>query len=112
VLAGLVGGAGTAADITPSTVRGSSADLPSQADAVHRWAAEKSLYDAKPEPAANAGQPWGHWSQIVWRDSKRVGCGEANAPKRDAMGTDTGLTRSVIVCRYDPPGNRVGQYPC
>jgi uncharacterized protein YkwD len=42
----------------------------------------------------------GHYTQIVWRNSKQVGCGMAR-----------GNGREVWVCNYNPPGNFVGQRP-
>src|SRR5207302_48623 len=41
----------------------------------------------------------GHFSQVVWRSTKQLGCGRARCP---------GL--EVWVCQYDPPGNVEGQY--
>jgi Cysteine-rich secretory protein family len=42
----------------------------------------------------------GHYSQIVWRETKEVGC---------AVDTAKGL--DVLVCRYYPAGNVLGQTP-
>ena len=40
----------------------------------------------------------GHYTQLVWRKSTQIGCGSAAC----ANGT-------VIVCRYSPPGNYIGE---
>lgn len=37
----------------------------------------------------------GHYTQVVWRDSERLGCG---------VGDCTG-GGEIWVCNYDPPGN-------
>lgn len=42
----------------------------------------------------------GHYSQIVWRDTREVGC---------AKGTGNGV--DVLVCRYYPAGNVMGRAP-
>lgn len=42
----------------------------------------------------------GHYTQVVWRDSKKVGCGMARCGRSE-----------VWVCNYDPPGNWVGRKP-
>lgn len=42
----------------------------------------------------------GHYSQIVWRETKQVGC---------AVESGSGL--DVLVCRYYPAGNVIGQSP-
>ena len=41
----------------------------------------------------------GHFTQLVWRDSARLGCGVASCPELQ-----------VWVCNYDPPGNVMGQF--
>jgi hypothetical protein len=75
-------------------IRGASA-TPDQV--VGNWASESGDYDY----AANScHRVCGHYTQIVWRDSKLVGCGVARARGRE-----------VWVCEYDPPGNWVGQRP-
>ncbi|XP_027202737.2 Golgi-associated plant pathogenesis-related protein 1-like [Dermatophagoides pteronyssinus] len=43
----------------------------------------------------------GHFSQMVWKSSKRIGCGQAIS-KGSKGGTFT-------VCNYDPPGNWKGE---
>jgi pathogenesis-related protein 1 len=53
--------------------------------------------------AANSCAPnavCGHYTQMVWRSTQRLGCGEQIC----------GSNR-YLVCRYDPPGNWVGQRP-
>ncbi len=66
---------------------------------VKMWGEEVSDYNY----AANTCKPGkmcGHYTQIVWRSTKQVGCGMAR-----------GNGREVWVCNYDPPGNFVGQKP-
>jgi pathogenesis-related protein 1 len=64
---------------------------------VDRWASEASAYDYKTNHCHGA---CGHYTQIVWRDTKEVGCAVAR-----------GGAREVWVCEYNPPGNYVGQRP-
>ncbi|MFL6423024.1 MAG: CAP family protein [Nitrososphaeraceae archaeon] len=68
-----------------------------------RWVNEKSNYVK--------GQQWqpgmpvtGHYTQMVWRNTKEIGCG--TAPPGAG-----GLPYSILVCRYNPPGNYPGQNP-
>lgn len=70
---------------------------PTVDDVVGMWAAEVENYDAKTDRCKGV---CGHYTQIVWRATERVGCAMA------ACG-DT----EVWVCNYDPPGNFVGQRP-
>ena len=67
------------------------------AHVVERWASESVLYDYKSNHCRGA---CGHYTQIVWRETKEVGCAVARAGIRE-----------VWVCEYNPPGNFVGFRP-
>ncbi|MQM04909.1 hypothetical protein Taro_037702 [Colocasia esculenta] len=69
-------------------------------DAVAAWAAEEKYYSY----AANAcreGQMCGHYTQIVWRSTRRIGCARVVCDGGDVF----------MTCNYDPPGNYVGERP-
>ena len=42
----------------------------------------------------------GHYTAMVWGDTREVGCGTAS-----------GGGVNFVVCRYNPPGNFVGEVP-
>lgn len=63
--------------------------------AVEMWANEKSQYSYEAEYVFESGT--GHYTQIVWRKSIRIGCASAKCSRSN-----------VVVCRYDPPGNFIG----
>jgi pathogenesis-related protein 1 len=65
---------------------------------VREWAAESADYSYSTN--ACAGDDCGHYTQIVWRNSERVGCGVAHSHQRE-----------VWVCSYDPPGNYSNEWP-
>jgi len=71
--------------------------LATPARVVGAWAAESRDYDYGSNGCRGM---CGHYTQIVWRATKRVGCGVARAGGRE-----------VWVCNYDPPGNTVGERP-
>ena len=50
----------------------------------------------------------GHYTQMVWKDTKQVGCGTATG---NNFSWWPGHPASVLVCRYSPPGNFMGQAP-
>ena len=62
-----------------------------------RWALEKRLYRPGRFPAVSTTRNWayvGHFTQMVWPSTTRVGCGIASGARWD-----------VLVCRYAPAGN-------
>jgi len=69
----------------------------SSAQVVNSWAAEFRNYDYRSNRCRGA---CGHYTQIVWDDTREVGCAVAR-----------GGGREVWVCDYDPPGNWVGKRP-
>lgn len=66
--------------------------------AVESWYEESRNYNYKCEPTSMSV---GHFTQLVWRDTKRMGI--ARAKTKDGK-------RTMIVAHYDPPGNFIGQY--
>ena len=78
----------------------SSGDL-SGTDAVRLWVAEKANYNYNSNSCA-AGKVCGHYTQVVWRNSARLGCAKVQC--NDNKGT-------FIGCNYDPPGNFNGERP-
>jgi hypothetical protein len=61
------------------------------------WADEKSQYQGGPSFYAV-----GHYTQMVWAKTKQIGCATA-PPSAHAY--------SILVCRYDPPGNFPNELP-
>jgi pathogenesis-related protein 1 len=69
----------------------------SPSDVVAAWAKEARQYDIRSNTCTGV---CGHYTQIVWADTRRVGC---------AVAADQ--SREVWVCDYDPPGNYLGFRP-
>jgi uncharacterized protein YkwD len=68
-------------------------------EGVSLWNEEKKYFKYKA-----IGNDWaksGHYTQVIWKNTDRVGCGCALG----ASGT------FFFVCNYDPPGNYMGQKP-
>ncbi|HTJ80900.1 MAG TPA: pathogenesis-related family 1 protein [Polyangiaceae bacterium] len=77
------------------------------ADVVDAWVGEVADYDyASNTCAANA--MCGHYTQVVWADSARLGCGVANCSTNSPFGSGDWV---LWVCNYDPPGNYIGEKP-
>jgi uncharacterized protein YkwD len=64
---------------------------------VASWASEVFDYDYE---SNGCHRVCGHYTQIVWRDTRQVGCAVAQS-----------ANRQVWVCNYNPPGNIVGRRP-
>ncbi|KAK4757614.1 hypothetical protein SAY87_018915 [Trapa incisa] len=70
------------------------------ADAVRLWASEEKYYDYS-RNSCQGGQMCGHYTQIVWRETSRVGCARVVCDNGDVF----------MTCNYYPPGNYVGVRP-
>lgn len=75
-------------------------------DVIDGWASEDAFYDYETNSCA-AGEQCGHYTQIVWRDTARVGCGVSTCNLAELGG----IEGSFWVCNYDPPGNFIGEKP-
>ncbi|KAG9134873.1 hypothetical protein Leryth_001208 [Lithospermum erythrorhizon] len=64
------------------------------------WAGEEQWYDYNSN-TCQQGQQCDHYTQIVWKDTRRVGCAKAKCDNGDTFWT----------CNYDPVGNIQGQKP-
>ena len=69
----------------------------STAEVIRAWAGESRNYDYRSNRCRDV---CGHYTQIVLRDTKQVGCAVARDNRRE-----------IWVCNYDPPGNWVGHRP-
>ncbi|KAL5560889.1 hypothetical protein UlMin_030639 [Ulmus minor] len=67
---------------------------------VKLWVDEKQYYNYNSNSCAS-GRVCGHYTQVVWRKSVRLGCAQVRC--------NNGGT--FVICNYDPPGNVVGQRP-
>lgn len=67
---------------------------------VDSWGGEIRDYDAATNRCA-PGKVCGHYTQVVWRDSREIGCAMAQCEDKG----------QVWVCRYRPAGNVVGRRP-
>ncbi|CAL9022670.1 unnamed protein product [Prunus brigantina] len=68
--------------------------------AVNLWVAEKPNYNYTSNSCAG-GQQCLHYTQVVWKNSVRLGCARVQCSNGWWF----------VTCNYDPPGNYVGQRP-
>lgn len=67
----------------------------SPAQFVNDWYSEIANYDF----GAGTGDDTGHFTQVIWKSTKQVGCGLAQCSGND-----------ILVCQYSPAGNYDGEY--
>jgi hypothetical protein len=88
---------------------------PSLERLVGDWVAEKSNYHGGPLTAADFMPPpapqIGHYTQMVWKNTKQVGCAAAIVRGMGGNGEQVPAVASYLICRYTPPGNYLGQSP-
>ncbi len=68
---------------------------------VDSWGAEQQFFRPGNFPNVSTSGNWadvGHYTQMIWRNTTQVGCGIAKAGGND-----------ILVCRYSPAGNFMGQ---
>ena len=75
---------------------------------VDLWGNEVNDYDYETNTCA-PGKVCGHYTQVVWKNSQRVGGGTLKGIIEDTNGNRS--VQEIWVCQYDPPGNFVGQKP-
>jgi pathogenesis-related protein 1 len=72
------------------------------ADAVDDWVSESASYDHATNTCAT-GQVCGHYTQVVWKATTKLGCALQDCPSL--------RYGSTILCDYAPGGNIDGQSP-
>ncbi|RJO73520.1 hypothetical protein D5S18_20140 [Nocardia panacis] len=71
--------------------------------AVSAWMGEVVKYDFD---HPDFSRETGHFTQVVWKSTTRVGAGIADCPAGKIMSMPT----RIVVVRYAPPGNIQGQF--
>lgn len=77
-------------------------------EAVRSWGNEGIFYNYD-KNSCEPGRVCGHYTQVVWDDTNKVGCGIQDCPSIQGINWPNGGT--VVVCQYSPPGNYIGQKP-
>jgi hypothetical protein len=73
-------------------------------DVMKNWGGEKKYYDGEPIGQVKSNHSTGHYTQIVWEKTQKLGCARIKCGKDEDV-------RYIWVCNYDPPGNYRGQKP-
>jgi hypothetical protein len=71
-------------------------------DEMNNW----SSYGQDNPPSSQALDSFGHFTQLVWKSSTKIGC----ATVKCGAGTVLSMPSWYTVCNYNPPGNFGGEY--
>ncbi|XP_032566829.1 peptidase inhibitor 16 isoform X2 [Chiroxiphia lanceolata] len=75
--------------------------------AVEDWNGEEKFYNLTTSTCV-PGQMCGHYTQVVWSDTKQIGCGAKFCEKIEGIETEN---MHLLVCNYYPAGNVKGKKP-
>lgn len=70
-------------------------------EAADAWVGERRWYNYWGNKCVG-GKECGHYTQVVWSGTRRVGCARVNC---------FGGKGVFMTCNYDPPGNYIGEKP-
>jgi hypothetical protein len=79
---------------------------PSPKAVVDSWVSEVADYNYANNSCSDV---CGHYTQVVWRNSTKVGCGIKTCTSNSPFGGSG--TWYIVVCNYSPPGNFSNQKP-
>ena len=69
-------------------------------EVVKAWAVEEDHYDYQSN-SCEPGEQCGHFTQMIWHESRQVGCAKAICPDKS----------QIWACNYFPRGNYIGERP-
>jgi cysteine-rich secretory family protein len=72
---------------------------------VSSWVDEKKNYHPGEQVSGSNLYQVGHYTAMVWRDTKQVGCAMATSSSGKYPNSD------YLVCRYNPSGNQFNHAP-
>ncbi|CAK7310143.1 Peptidase inhibitor 16 [Vulpes lagopus] len=75
--------------------------------AMEEWHHEREHYNLS-AATCDQGQMCGHYTQVVWAKTDRIGCGSHFCEKLQGV-EETNI--HLLVCNYEPPGNVKGKKP-
>uniref|UniRef100_A0A8C7B4E2 Peptidase inhibitor 16 n=1 Tax=Neovison vison TaxID=452646 RepID=A0A8C7B4E2_NEOVI len=75
--------------------------------AMEEWHHEREHYNLS-AATCDQGQMCGHYTQVVWAKTERIGCGSHFCEKLQGVEE---INIQLLVCNYEPPGNVKGKRP-
>jgi hypothetical protein len=81
-------------------------NLISPAIGVKNWWDEYKLW----QYGEGYAEATGHFTQMAWADTRRVGCGISDCPAGNLGLSGGSRSSTFVVCSYWPPGNVIGKF--
>ncbi|NXR30765.1 PI16 inhibitor, partial [Zosterops hypoxanthus] len=75
--------------------------------AIEEWNKERKFYNLTTSRCV-PGQTCDSYTQVVWAETTRVGCGQSSCKVVSGIDIDNA---ELLVCKYYPPGNRKNTLP-
>lgn len=107
------GGGGYGQNLATWGTTGAMADLRIKSAAMgitNQWYNDEMVnwgsYGAENPPSSQPLGDFGHFTQVVWKSSTKVGCATVQCPAGSVLSFPAWYT----VCNYNPPGNFGGRY--
>nr|XP_030147750.3 peptidase inhibitor 16 [Taeniopygia guttata] len=74
---------------------------------MEEWNGERKFYNSTTSTCV-PGQTCDNYTQVVWAETTRIGCGSSFCKKSHGIETEN---VHLLVCSYYPPGNMKGKKP-
>lgn len=96
---------GTSGDMDDLKIKAAAMGITNQwyNDEMGNW----GTYGQDNPPSGQSLNSYGHFTQVVWKSSTKVGCATVKCPSGTVL---NGFPSWYTVCNYSPPGNFGGQY--
>uniref|UniRef100_H2YEX9 SCP domain-containing protein n=1 Tax=Ciona savignyi TaxID=51511 RepID=H2YEX9_CIOSA len=78
-------------------------------NAVEAWDGERVYYNYQTK-TCTPNKMCGHYTQVVWADTFKVGCGVASCPTVNVRGR-VWNDATILICNYGPGGNYINSFP-
>ncbi|NXB70407.1 PI16 inhibitor, partial [Donacobius atricapilla] len=75
--------------------------------AIEEWNRERKFYNLTTS-TCDPGQTCDNYTQVVWAETTRIGCGKSSCKKMDGIDIEN---VQLLVCKYFPPGNKKNKIP-
>lgn len=82
--------------------------------AIDAWVDEEQYYtygNIGDDATCESGQMCGHYTQVIWKDTSKVGCAMSKYLKDSGLSSGPDKNWYIVVCKYQTAGNVSGQKP-